>query len=98
MFIPGLGAGASALSTSLRSILRMTGRVGDAAVDLLNVAIDPLSAIVTVFQGILKLKDFTKAARTRRGMSSTEIDVLGPRVAAATRRTSQVRTDFYCKT
>jgi len=95
MFIPRLGISGTALSNSLRGVLRIAGKIRDTARDLFSIVVDPFSALVAVFEGVLKSKDFAKAAKMRREMSAKEINVSGPPVAAKIRRTAQIRRTTF---
>lgn len=80
-FIPFVGEAAAGL-TAIRTIARLIGTVGDAAVTIYGVVQDPENAFMTVFSALagagVGRGGFKSAAKSRRGMKKTDYDSLGP--------------------
>ncbi|KAL6161323.1 hypothetical protein ACJBU6_00443 [Exserohilum turcicum] len=80
-FIPFVGEAAAEL-TAIRTIARLIGTVGDAALTVYGVVQDPENAFMTVFSALagagVGRGGFRSAAKSRRGMMKAEYDSLGP--------------------
>jgi hypothetical protein len=80
-FIPFVGEAAAGL-TAIRSIARLIGTVGDAALTVYGVVQDPENAFMTVFSALagagVGRGGFKKAASSRRHMKKEDYDSLGP--------------------
>jgi hypothetical protein len=80
-FIPVVGEAAGAALTSARTLLRLVGGVGDAALAVYDVVQDPENAFMAVFSALagagVGRAGFTKAAGARRGLTEKEYKSLG---------------------
>ena len=99
-FIPfaGQAAGAAGM-TATRSLLRLIGSTGDAALATYTLIQDPANAFLTIFGYLagagVGRGGFQNAASARRGMGSKELDSLGG-VKTSLNRAQSLRGALVC--
>ena len=96
MFVPVIGSVAGALGFGvLRSIIRVAGVTGEAALGIWSIVQDPESAVLVIFSALLGAREYAKAARARRSMSDKDVNALGSNIANSMGKTTKAKGDLF---